>query len=93
MSVFMVIIFGFCALLIAGGILMSAVVNTNMPQPVAVAVMIGFAVLYVAAIISRVRFRREHPEQDAKEGRIMAWIGLAIVVLVALANLAKKNKR
>ena len=93
MSILMVIIGGFFAMLFVSGILMSYVVNKMMAQDTAIAVMIGFLVLYVAAIISRIRFRRENPEQDAKEGRIMALVGAAIVVLIALSNLAKKNKR
>lgn len=93
MSIVMVIIGGFFAMLFVSGILMSYVTNHMMSQDTAIAVMIGFLVLYVAAIISRIRFRRENPEQDAKEGRIMALVGAAIVVLIALSNLAKKNKR
>ena len=93
MSILMIIIGGFFALLFVGGIASSAVCNQLWTQSVATWIMIGFFVLYVVAIISRIRFRRENPAQDAKEGRIMALVGAAVVALVALSNLAKKNKR
>ena len=93
MSIVMVIIGGFFAMLFVGGILLSYVTNHFMSQPTASTVMICFLALWLVAIISRIRFRRENPEQDAKEGRIMALVGAAIVGLVALSNWAKKNKR
>ncbi len=93
MSIFMVIISGLFAILLAYEAAASAVHNNLWSESFATFVVIVFVALYVAAIISRIRFRRKNPAQDAKEGRIMALVGATIVILVALSNLAKKNKR
>ena len=93
MSLVLTIVLGLFALLLAGGMLASMAVNQAMPEGAAIAIMAVLVVLYVLTIVRRIRVRREDPEKDAKEARIMVWIGIVIVALVALAKILSAADR
>lgn len=93
MSLVLTIVFGLLALLFAGGVLASMNANETMPTYAAIGIMAVLAVLYAMSIARRIRVRREDPVRDAKEARIMAWVGIAIVALVALAKMLSAADR